>query len=284
MNQDPPSPGTLYLIPTPLGNVEDLSPRCRRLLQEVDILAAEDTRQTRSLLTVLGVARPVQTYQDHNERQQAPHLVTALRSGRSVGLVSDAGTPLLDDPGHHLVQQAIAAGIPVVSVPGPNAAITALAGAGLPVARFCYLGFPPRAEGPRRQLLVDMAHHPGSLVLLESPHRLPDCLRTCLEVLGNRPAVLAFNLSKKGEAWVRGPLAELVEQDLPKGECTVVLGGCPPDTTRDWDWARADTLARTLLEAGLPSRTVRDAVARALDLPPRQVYARVLAAREGGEE
>jgi len=272
-------PGTLYLIPTPLGNVEDLSPRCRRLLTEVDILAAEDTRQTRSLLTVLGIQRPVQSFHDHNEREQAPHLVQVLLGGRSVGLVSDAGTPLLDDPGHHLVRSAIEADIPVVSVPGPSAAVTALVGSGLPVSRWCSVGFLSREEGKRRRELEALAHHPGTLVLLESPHRIVETLRTALGVLGDRPAVLACNLTKKGETWVRGSLARLVEMELPKGEMTVVIAGWEDPGDRAADWARAEALITRLRDAGVGPRTIRDLVVDTLDLPAREVYQRILASQ-----
>lgn len=270
------APGTLYLIPTPIGNVEDLSPRARRLLAEVDVLAAEDTRETRALLSVLGIQRPVATYHDHNERQRAPALVADLLAGRSVGLVSDAGTPLLDDPGHHLVLQALEAGVPVVSVPGPSAAITALVGSGLPVSRWCYVGFLPRSGSHRRASLEPLRLHPGTLVILESPHRLAACLETLLQVLGDRPAVVAANLTKRGEAWVRGTLATLEQAaragEIPRAEYTLVVGGYEATDDRAEDWRRAEDLAVRLLAASLPPRSVRDLVAGTFDLPAGAVY------------
>ncbi len=220
--------GTLYVVATPIGNLEDITLRALRVLREVDLIAAEDTRQVRKLLDRYGIQQRVVSYHEHNERARAPQLVEALRSGRSVALVSDAGTPVLQDPGYHLVQACVEAGIPVVPVPGPSAVITALVASGLPTDRFAFLGFLPRRRQARRRSLEEVRDHRATLVLFESPRRLADCLQDLLEVLGDRRAAVCRELTKVHEEVRRGRLSGLLREvrgQPVRGEVTVVVEG-----------------------------------------------------------
>jgi 16S rRNA (cytidine1402-2'-O)-methyltransferase len=271
--------GVLYLVPTPLGDERDLSPRAAEVLRAVDLIAAEDTRVTLHLLQSLNVSKKLVSYHDHNESQRAPWLIERLQGGQSVALVSDAGTPLVSDPGYRLVEQAAAAGIRVVPLPGPCAAITALIASGLPTNSFSFIGFLPRDPGPRRSALATWSKRTETLVFYEPPHRLIETLRDVREVLGDRRLALAFNLTKEHEAILRGTVSELLTElesrERVAGEITGVIAGAAEDTG---DWSLADTLIKKLLGAGLEPRAVRDIVADSLDLPKRAVYERVLTA------
>jgi 16S rRNA (cytidine1402-2'-O)-methyltransferase len=273
------SAGVLYLVPTPLGDERDLSPRAVEVLRAVDLIAAEDTRVTLHLLQSLNVSKKLVSYHDHNESTRAPWLIERLQSGQSVALVSDAGTPLVSDPGYRLVEQAAAAGVRVVPLPGPCAAITALIASGLPTNSFSFIGFLPRDPGPRRSALAAWSKRTETLVFYEPPHRLIETLRDVREVLGDRRLALAFNLTKEHEAILRGTVSELLTElesrERVAGEITAVIAGAPEDTA---DWSLADTLIKKLLDAGLEPRAVRDLVADSLDLPKRAVYQRVLTA------
>lgn len=275
--------GRLFLLPMPLGNLGDLAPRTAELLTTVDTLICEDTRTTSRLLAKLELPAPsLLAVHDHNERQRVGAVLARLEKG-DVGMVSEAGTPLVSDPGFVIVRAAIDAGVEVVSVPGPNAVTTALAGSGLPVDRFTFVGFPPRSQGKRRSWLAPLAHRPETLVFYEAPRRILPLLADLLAVLGDRPAALAVNLSKQGEAFVRGDLsaieAELDGRDEVRGEMTLVVGGASGDDAAA-AWERAVPAITQLVEAGTPAGVVRDVVAGLLDLPRREVYQRVLAAAE----
>ncbi|MCS7235992.1 MAG: 16S rRNA (cytidine(1402)-2'-O)-methyltransferase [Armatimonadota bacterium] len=220
--------GTLYLVATPIGNLEDVTLRALRVLREVDLVAAEDTRQVRKLLDRYGIQQRVVSYHEHNERTRIPQLLGALRSGRSVALVSDAGTPVLQDPGYRLVRACAEAGIPVVPVPGPSAVTAALVASGLPTDRFAFLGFLPRRRQARRRSLEEVRDQRATLVLFESPRRLVDCLQDLLEVLGDRRAAVCRELTKVHEEVRRGRLSDLLRgvRDQPvRGEVTVVVEG-----------------------------------------------------------
>jgi len=221
-------PGTLYVVATPIGNLEDLSVRAGRVLNEVDVIACEDTRHTRLLLQRHGIARPLVSYHEHNEQTRAPELLRRLVAGESVALVSDAGTPVLSDPGFTLVQQAIAAGVPVVAVPGPSAITAALSVAGLPTDRFLFLGFLPRKAGERRRALAEVATIPWTLVLFEAPHRMAQTLRDLHATLGDRQIVVVRELTKKFEEIIRGTVSQVTDrlQQTPwRGELTLVVAG-----------------------------------------------------------
>jgi len=276
-------PNRLFLVPVPLGNVGDLAPRSRVILRSVPVLFCEDTRTTSRLIAKLELGSPsLVALHDHNERQRVRVVLDRLEQG-DVGLVSEAGTPVLSDPGFLAVRAAIEAGYRVVSVPGPSAAVAAVVGSGLPVDRFLFAGFPPRQGGKRRAWLQPLASLRATLVFYEAPRRILGLLGDLGTVLGERPCALAINLSKKGERFVRGDLgtvaASLESQDEIRGEMTLVVGGFEgSDDAGDWD--RADAVIAGLLAAGTPAGAVRDAVCVALDLPRREVYQRVLGARE----
>jgi 16S rRNA (cytidine1402-2'-O)-methyltransferase len=225
-----PVAGTLYLVATPIGNVEDLSPRARKILGAVDLIAAEDTRHTRRLLDRFGLNRPMVSYHDHNKDARTPDLVSRLREGRSVAIVSDAGSPGISDPAFTLVRAAVQAEIPIVPIPGPSSALCALEVSGLPTDRFAFEGFLPRRSGRRRARIEQLRADPRTLIFFESPHRLQAALAELLEVLGDRPASVSRELTKKFEETRRGTLhslSEWFEAEPPRGEFVVVVGGAP---------------------------------------------------------
>jgi 16S rRNA (cytidine1402-2'-O)-methyltransferase len=276
--------GTLYVVATPIGSMSDLAPRAREVLATADRIAAEDTRVTRQLLQQLGLPVPrLTSYHDHNEKERAAEIVEFLRAGERVALVSDAGTPLISDPGYRLVNEAWAAGVPVVVIPGPCAAVAALSGAGLPTNVFLFVGFLPRDPGPRAATLRERAHDPATLVLYEAPHRALETLAALEEVLGPRRAALVHNLTKPTEVWRRGTLSslrsELAQQEVVRGEITLVVEGYggPPGAA---DQARVEALIDALVRAGVPVTTVRDVVCEVYDRPRREVYQRALQARD----
>ncbi|HLQ66883.1 MAG TPA: 16S rRNA (cytidine(1402)-2'-O)-methyltransferase [Candidatus Limnocylindrales bacterium] len=229
-----PAPGTLYLVGTPIGNVEDLSPRAQRLLGAVDVIAAEDTRHTKGLLDRFGIRRPMVSYHDHNKDTRTPELIGRLQEGASVAVVSDAGSPGISDPAFTLVRAAAAAGLPIVPVPGPSSAICALEVSGLPTDRFSFEGFLPRKAGRRRARIEELRDDPRTLIFFESPHRLRAALADLAETLGDRPASVSRELTKKFEETRRGSLRSLlawIEETTPRGEFVLVVGGVSRDAS-----------------------------------------------------
>lgn len=227
--------GVLYLVATPIGNLEDVTLRALRVLREVDLIAAEDTRHVRKLLERYGIRQQVVSYHEHNEQARTPQLLAALRSGRSVALVSDAGTPVLSDPGYRLVRACVEASVPVVPVPGPSAVTAALVASGLPADRFLFLGFPPRRRTARRRFLEEVKDQRATLVLFESPRRLADCLQDLLEVLGDRRVAVCRELTKVHEEVRRGTASELVRWargEQVRGEVTLVVEGAVAERAR----------------------------------------------------
>lgn len=229
-------PGRLQVIATPIGNMGDISSRARQALEGAAAIAAEDTRHTGALLQMLGIARPLLSLHAHNETQRVPEILSRLAAGETIALVSDAGTPLLSDPGYELVRAAADAGIDVEAIPGPSAITTALAVAGLPVSRFCFEGFLPARERERRAQLAELAHEPRTLVFFEAPHRIAATLSDLAAQLGaERRAVVARELTKAHETLYRGTLAELAqraasEENFQRGEITIVVAGSPRES------------------------------------------------------
>jgi 16S rRNA (cytidine1402-2'-O)-methyltransferase len=223
--------GRLQVVATPIGNLADLSDRAREALARADLIAAEDTRHTGALLRTLGLAKPLVSLHEHNESQRTAALLKRLEAGETIALVSDAGTPLLSDPGFELVQRAAAAGFEVQTVPGPSAISAALSVAGLPTDRFCFEGFLPARARARRAALAHLAHEPRTLVFFEAPHRIVATLDDMAEVFGaERPAVVARELTKAHETIYRGTLGRLAarardEANVERGEITMVVHG-----------------------------------------------------------
>jgi 16S rRNA (cytidine1402-2'-O)-methyltransferase len=225
-----PRPGTLYLVGTPIGNMEDLSARAQRILDAVDLIAAEDTRHTQGLLARFAIRKPLVSYHDHNKERRTPELVSKLKEGSSVAIVSDAGSPGISDPAFTLVRAAVSAGVPVVPIPGPSSALCALEVSGLPTDRFAFEGFLPRRVSRRRARIEELRDDPRTLIFFESPHRLRQCLRDLVESMGERPASISRELTKKFEETRRGTLRSLlgwVESEPPRGEFVLVVGGAP---------------------------------------------------------
>lgn len=223
--------GTLFVVATPIGNRDDLSPRARRILSEVDLIAAEDTRHTGRLLSHFGIKTPQMAFHEHNEERVGGRLIEKLESGSSVALVSDAGTPLISDPGFRLLAAAHAAAVPVSPVPGPSALLSAVSVAGLPSDRFCFEGFLPAKRPARRSALAALKHEPRTMVFLESVHRVAEALTDCVEAFGaDRMAFVGREMTKMHEQCLRAPLGELAEGlaegRIPnKGEFVLVVAG-----------------------------------------------------------
>jgi len=271
--------GVLYLVATPIGNLEDVTARAVRTMREVDLIAAEDTRRTGRLLAHLGIRRPLRSYYDAVEQERAPALVRELVAGRSVALVSDAGTPGIADPGYRLVTAAIAAGIRVVPVPGPSAITAFLPASGLPTDRFAFEGFLPARREERRRRLAALAGDPRTLVFHEAGRRLAAALADMAEAFGARRGAIGRELTKLHEEILRGDLAELAARvagiDV-KGEVILaVAGAAPTAVAQDTDDLEAEIRRRRA--AGESVRDVAEALARARGLGRRAVYQQVLA-------
>jgi 16S rRNA (cytidine1402-2'-O)-methyltransferase len=258
-------PGKLYLCATPIGNLEDITLRALATLREVDLVAAEDTRRTRRLFSRHDIHTPLLSYREENRESAGTKIVERLEAGADVALVSDAGTPGISDPGHHLVTLCLERGITVEAVPGPNAAISALVISGLPTTRFSFEGFLPRKPGARRKVLSALAGDVRTLIFYESPNRLVATLEDIREVLGDRPAAIARELTKKFEEVMRGPVSELLERlesRQVKGEVVLVVGGAPAPAEADVDReAMVDEVLR-LKGTGL---SLKEAVAVAVE-------------------
>jgi 16S rRNA (cytidine1402-2'-O)-methyltransferase len=275
-----PQPGTLYVVATPIGNLEDITLRAIRVLREADAIACEDTRHTRKLLDHLGISKPTVSYHEHNEAERADDLIARLRGGQSIALVSDAGTPLISDPGFRVVHRALDEGFHVVAVPGPCAAVVALAGSGLPTHAFTFAGFLPRKEGERRRLLESLRDREETLIFYEAPHRILETLDDVAEVLGNPPVVVARELTKLHEESVRGSAAEVraVLGGRPgvKGEITLLIGPERPGAAAVLE--PVAEAVRRLEGEGVSRMDAMKRVARERGLPKREVYRQVEAA------
>jgi 16S rRNA (cytidine1402-2'-O)-methyltransferase len=283
-----PLPAGLYLVATPIGNLDDLSIRAGKILGAVDLVLAEDTRRSRKLLDHLGVGTPMRSLHEHNERDLVAGLVERLGNGERMAVVSDAGTPLLSDPGFPLVRAALDAGIDVIPIPGASSLLAALTASGLPTDRFLFVGYLPRKAGARSALLESLAHEPGTLVFLESPRRLARSLAAAAAVLGDRRVSVGRELTKVHEEFIRGTLPEVAAHlsgTEVRGEVTVCVAGCNfgaslepegPEARRE----RVTTLDREALgrdfekqlAAGTPRNEALKQLARLHDVPRREIY------------
>ncbi|HEX3051650.1 MAG TPA: 16S rRNA (cytidine(1402)-2'-O)-methyltransferase [Aggregatilineaceae bacterium] len=267
---------TLYIVPTPIGNLEDITLRALRILREVSVIAAEDTRTTRKLLTRYDIHTPLTSYHEHNKLTKLDAIFEALASG-DVALVSDAGTPGVSDPGYELIQEALARGITVVPLPGPAAVIVALVASGLPTDRFMFVGFLPRKQKALHEALTELVAERVTLIAYESPNRLVETLEAIHRVLGDRPVAVGRELTKLYEEIWRGPVSKAIEHfqtTEPKGEITLVIGGAPESTAEDqpWDEARVREALRAWLEAGETRSSAARRIAAESGWKRRDIY------------
>jgi 16S rRNA (cytidine1402-2'-O)-methyltransferase len=275
--------GILFVVATPIGNLEDISFRAVRVLREADLIAAEDTRHTARLLHHYDIRRPTASLHEHNEQEKVPTLVARLQDGARIALVTDAGTPAVSDPGYRLVRAAIDAGIRVGAIPGPSAVLAALVSSGLPTEAFVFVGFPPPRPAARRAWFEALAAERRTLVFFEAPHRVQAALATAMEVLGDREAAVGRELTKLHEEVIRGRLSVVLGQlSNPRGEFTVVLAG-KSDETREWKEQVTDSQLLKefghLTESGLGRREAITELAARHGLRSREVFSAIDRAR-----
>ena len=277
--------GTLYLVSTPIGNLEDITHRAVRLLGEVDVIACEDTRHTKKLLNHYGIKTRTVSYHEHNERERAIELLERLKQGSDVAIVADAGTPAISDPGFRLARLAIENGLPVVPVPGASALITALVASGLPTDEFFFGGFLPARSGARRARLSELCSLPATLIFYEGPHRIAATLRDAQEILGEREAVVARELTKLHEEIARGRLSELVERfsspENARGEMVLIVDRYVIPSAGGADKAEVNiaALVAEFENAGADHRAALKKAARELGLSRAEAYRRLVAER-----
>lgn len=269
--------GTLYIVATPIGNLEDMTFRAVRVLKEVDRIACEDTRQTSKLLDHFGIAKPTVSYHEHNEQARAEELIGELEAGRSIALVSDAGTPLIADPGYRIVHKARERGIPVVAIPGASALVTALSACGLPTDSFAFLGFLPAKQGQRRKALEESRDLGMTVVFYETPHRIEEALVDAVETLRDPAVVLARELTKLHEEWLTGPASEVLgklrTRASIKGEFVLMIAknepGADPGVTLEEE-------VNQLMDQGVPRMDAIKQAARSRGLSKREAYSRTI--------
>ncbi len=284
---DPRLPAGLYIVATPIGNLQDITFRAVDTLKRADLIACEDTRTTRRLLTHYGISTATMPYHDHSDQARREALLTRIRDGEAVALVSDAGTPLISDPGYRLVVDARAEGVPVIPIPGVSSVVTALSAGGLATDRFFFAGFPPHKSKARRDLFMECAAIPGTLIFLESPRRLTGALADMAEILGSRQAVVARELTKLYEEFRAGELAELAahyaEAGAPKGEIVVLVG---PNNAgpQEIDPASLDRILRAALDRGEGVKDLATTVADQTGQKRRAVYQRALTLKQKKDE
>jgi 16S rRNA (cytidine1402-2'-O)-methyltransferase len=275
--------GCLYLVATPIGNLEDITLRAVRTLKEADVIACEDTRQTQKLLQHYGIRKEMVSYHEHNELTRSPELVIELEQGARVALVSDAGTPGISDPGHRLVTLCLRHHIPVVPIPGPSALVAALGASGLPTDEFLFVGFLPPRSGARRKALAALKTEPRTLIFYEAPHRVVETLADAADILGPRPAVIAREVTKIHEEFLRGPLPELLEaarKRAPRGEITLLIGAGDPQTQQAEPGVSLKQRVEQLeAEAGVDRKAALKQAARERGLGKREAYKQLLQER-----
>ena len=276
----------LYLVSTPIGNLGDISERARQVLETVDLVACEDTRTSGQLFTLLGIRVAALTpYHEHNADSARPKLIEKMKHGVNIALVSDAGTPLISDPGYKLVRDCYEAGVPVTTVPGANAVLSALQLSGLPSNAFYFAGFLPSKSGGRRQALTALKQVSATLIIYETPNRLEESLGDILEILGDRLMAVVREITKKFEEVRRGKVSELIAhyqgEGAPKGELVLVIDRAAD--TSDWTDEALDALIQETL-ASQSARDTVDKVSRLTGLPRKQIYKRVLAVQDGNRQ
>jgi 16S rRNA (cytidine1402-2'-O)-methyltransferase len=264
--------GVLYIVATPIGNLEDITLRAVRVLKEVDVIAAEDTRHTQSLLKRYDIRTPLTSYHEHNERSKADHLVARLQRGENIALVSDAGTPVISDPGFRLVKEAVQANLSVVPIPGPSALAAVLSASGLPTDRFAFEGFLPAKKHDRREKLRCLREETRTLVFYEAPHRLKESLYDIQDVLGARAMVLAREVTKLHEEFVRGTVPDVMAR-LPeeiRGEVTLVVAGSAGEAAPSED--RLESEIRKLQADGLRVKEIAEVLGAKYRYSKKAIY------------
>jgi len=270
--------GCLYLVATPIGNLEDITLRALRILKEADQIACEDTRHTQKLLNHYGIAKPLVSYHEHNEMTRAPELVLAMEQGAQIALVSDAGMPLVSDPGYRLVTLALRHHLPVVPVPGPSALLAALSASGLPNEEFLFAGFLPARSGQRKRALERLRIEDRTMILYEAPHRIEDTLADARAILGDRPACLAREVTKLHEEFRRGTLSELaasLSEKPARGEITLLIGPFPAEertAQRDSSQSLAERVDELIRQAKLDRKEALKLAAKERGLTKRAAY------------
>ena len=277
--------GCLYLVGTPIGNLEDITLRALRILREADQIAAEDTRHTQKLLQHYEISRPLVSYHEHNEMTRAPELLIALEQGAKIALVSDAGMPLVSDPGYRLVTLCLRHQIPVVPVPGPSALLAALSASGLPNEEFLFVGFLPQRSGERRRALERLRIEDRTIILYEAPHRIAECVADAQEILGDRAACLAREVTKLHEEFRRGKLsviASSLEERPARGEITLLIGAVDPGEAGahvDSAQSLSDRVEELMRQAKMDRKDALKLAAKERGLTRRAAYDRILEER-----
>jgi 16S rRNA (cytidine1402-2'-O)-methyltransferase len=277
--------GCLYLVGTPIGNLEDITLRALRILKEVDQIACEDTRHTQKLLSHYDIHKPLISYHEHNELTRAPELVVALELGAKIALVSDAGMPLVSDPGHRLVTLCLRHHIPVVPIPGPSALLVSLSASGLPNEEFLFVGFLPARSGERRRALERLRIEDRTIILYEAPHRVAECIADAREVLGNRSACIAREVTKLHEEFRRGKLSELstsLDERPARGEITLLIGPEAPADARthaNSTQSLADRVEELIRQAKLDRKEALKLAAKERGLTRRAAYDEIVTGR-----
>ena len=277
--------GCLYLVGTPIGNLEDITLRALRILKEVDQIACEDTRHTQKLLSHYDIHKPLISYHEHNELTRAPELVVSLEQGAKIALVSDAGMPLVSDPGHRLVTLCLRHHIPVVPIPGPSALLASLSASGLPNEEFLFVGFLPARSGERRRALERLRIEDRTIILYEAPHRVAECIADAREVLGNRSACLAREVTKLHEEFRRGKLSELstsLDERPARGEITLLIGPEAPADARthaNSTQSLADRVEELIRQAKLDRKEALKLAAKERGLTRRAAYDEIVSGR-----
>ncbi len=281
--------GCLYLVATPIGNLEDITLRALRILREADQIAAEDTRHTQKLLSHYEISRPLVSYHEHNEAKRAVELVAAMEQGAKIALVSDAGMPLVSDPGHALVTACLRAGIAVVPVPGASALVAALAASGLLNEEFLFVGFLPQRSGERRRAFERLRIEDRTLILYEAPHRITECVADAREILGDRQACVAREVTKMHEEFRRGKLSEIaasLEERPARGEITFLIGaevGGAAGGAVDSKQSLADRVEELMQQAKLDRKDALKLAAKERGLTRRAAYDQLVDSRDQGE-
>jgi 16S rRNA (cytidine1402-2'-O)-methyltransferase len=282
--------GCLYLVGTPIGNLEDITLRALRILREADQIAAEDTRHTQKLLQHYEIARPLVSYHEHNEMTRAPELLIALEQGAKIALVSDAGMPLVSDPGHRLVALCLRHQIPVVPVPGPSALLAALSASGLPNEEFLFVGFLPQRSGERRRALERLRIEDRTIIFYEAPHRIAECVADAREILGDRPACLAREVTKLHEEFRRGKLsviASSLDERPARGEITLLIGAAEPGESGahvDSAQSLSDRVEELMRQAKVDRKDALKLAAKERGLTRRAAYDQMVEQKSGDAE